>query len=407
LATTDPETTRAARAHATPRQQGIRQRSLRKHCRLGRATELVFVLATGAMVVIAGTSAQAQVDLQYSAGGGTPTAPVGGLGFFDNVGGNFRNGISGSHAPTAVDNVFFGGAIAGVTTPDTASGYNVIVGDSAAGSVTTTVNDLTVNVDGLFFADGVGGDLLEVDGVLRVASGNTLSLSVPIADTLVIGDGTAAYNGNVNMMRGVAGAVTQNTQNGVVAITSGTYGSTWTTDSGVTRISGLSTVSGGITVNAGGTLDVDRGLTGNVNSNGTLDVDVASGQSLTGNVTVAGGSASINGNLQGVLRMQANTTIDGAATVSGGVDIISGVLDVNEALSSDIRMTDGGVRLSDSLTGAVTIDGGIFGVDGNSTVSGAISVNGGTLQVNSTSINLYASDCRLGRHHRLLGGVHT
>ena len=40
-------------------QAGIRQRSLRKHCRVGRATELVFVLATGVMLTIGGT-AQAQ-----------------------------------------------------------------------------------------------------------------------------------------------------------------------------------------------------------------------------------------------------------------------------------------------------------------------------------------------------------
>ena len=36
------------------RQIGIRQRSLRGHCRLGRATELVFVLATGATLLIGG-----------------------------------------------------------------------------------------------------------------------------------------------------------------------------------------------------------------------------------------------------------------------------------------------------------------------------------------------------------------
>jgi fibronectin-binding autotransporter adhesin len=44
---------------AAPAQAGIRQRSLRRHCRLGRATELVFVLATGAMLVLGG-QAQAQ-----------------------------------------------------------------------------------------------------------------------------------------------------------------------------------------------------------------------------------------------------------------------------------------------------------------------------------------------------------
>ncbi|UWQ94561.1 hypothetical protein K3728_12670 [Rhodobacteraceae bacterium M385] len=36
-------------------QLGLRQRSLRKCCRLGRATELIFVLATGVTLVLGGT----------------------------------------------------------------------------------------------------------------------------------------------------------------------------------------------------------------------------------------------------------------------------------------------------------------------------------------------------------------
>jgi len=50
-------------------QVGIRQRSLRRHCRLGRATELVFILATGAMLVLGG-QAEAQ-DRTWDAGGAT------------------------------------------------------------------------------------------------------------------------------------------------------------------------------------------------------------------------------------------------------------------------------------------------------------------------------------------------
>lgn len=48
---------------ATPpaRQIGIRQRSLRKHCRLGRATELVFITALGAAVTIGGGAAAQSV----------------------------------------------------------------------------------------------------------------------------------------------------------------------------------------------------------------------------------------------------------------------------------------------------------------------------------------------------------
>ncbi|MGL5008562.1 MAG: hypothetical protein ACRC6I_01665, partial [Paracoccaceae bacterium] len=48
----------------TTRQTGIRQRSLRHNCRMGRATELVFVLMTGVTVTLGG-SASAQQNLTY------------------------------------------------------------------------------------------------------------------------------------------------------------------------------------------------------------------------------------------------------------------------------------------------------------------------------------------------------
>jgi fibronectin-binding autotransporter adhesin len=47
-------------ARTTVRQTGIRQRSLRRTCRLGRATELVFIMATGTVLTLSGT-AQAEV----------------------------------------------------------------------------------------------------------------------------------------------------------------------------------------------------------------------------------------------------------------------------------------------------------------------------------------------------------
>lgn len=51
---------------SSAKQTGIRQRSLRKHCRLGRATELVFITALGTAVMIGGGAA-AQ-DFTYADG---------------------------------------------------------------------------------------------------------------------------------------------------------------------------------------------------------------------------------------------------------------------------------------------------------------------------------------------------
>ena len=71
-------------------QTGIRQRSLRKHCRLGRATELVFVTATGIALVLSGGANAA--DLYFDAGtdaGANET--TGGTGFWNTTEGEWND----------------------------------------------------------------------------------------------------------------------------------------------------------------------------------------------------------------------------------------------------------------------------------------------------------------------------
>ena len=102
-------------------QTGIRQRSLRKHCRLGRATELVFVTATGIALVLSGGANAA--DLYWDAGpdaGANET--TGGTGFWNTTEGEW-NDTAASAQPSSVgadgqvftngDSVFFGPAAMG------------------------------------------------------------------------------------------------------------------------------------------------------------------------------------------------------------------------------------------------------------------------------------------------------
>ncbi|MFY9212159.1 MAG: hypothetical protein WAO69_13610 [Aestuariivita sp.] len=108
-------------------QAGIRQRSLRKHCRLGRATELVFVLASGVMLTIGGTAQAQQWDGSDSDAWETGTNWV------------------GDAAPGAGDNVVINDGAAGglpndtvlsttttVTTTTLSGNGNLVIGDNGS-----------------------------------------------------------------------------------------------------------------------------------------------------------------------------------------------------------------------------------------------------------------------------------
>ena len=163
----------------TLRHVGIRQRSLRKHCRLGRATELVFVLATGTILMLAG-AVNAQ-DSTFTNGEGT--------GAWNTVDDNWSGGPADPEF-TAGDNAIFSDTD-GVVTIDEAGGISagsLTVQDGGAGILIIQGNDLTlggnidvqtdaaatINATITGNADAVGAGSLSLSGVGgNVSNGGT------------------------------------------------------------------------------------------------------------------------------------------------------------------------------------------------------------------------------------------
>ena len=181
-------------------------------------------------------------------------------------------------------------------------------------------------------------------------------------------------------------------------------------------VDGASTLTGAVTISGGSfTASAQTTLGAGLSNDGTLDIDAAvlGGQTLTNTETATIG-ANITGSFEQNSDATATTTVDGAANVSGGLDIDTGTLTVDAALTGDVDVAAGAsYDQNDGLTGTLTtaggadIDGDITGnlissgtttlagdvsgtvaqsagsvtVDGNSTVSGAIDLDSGTMSI--------------------------
>uniref|UniRef100_UPI003F6D8F9E hypothetical protein n=1 Tax=Sulfitobacter sp. TaxID=1903071 RepID=UPI003F6D8F9E len=267
----------------TLRQVGIRQRSLRSHCRLGRATELVFVLATGATVLIGGAAVAADIDWDAGAPADTSTDPAtGGAGTWVEGGGTLLwNDGTNNVDFTANDNVTFGAA-------NPVGTYDVTLG----GSVTTT--NLTFGATGVTITDATSGNTLSVVGQVilsgagigsfikapvtgnlatNVDTGSILNLSGTVSGTVqTLGAGLVDIVGGVGGLNSDAGTVRIN---GSGANTGAVTGTTTIDDSTVQVQSGSLSAASTVTVTGvTSVLDVDGGTVGAVTINsGTLDAD--------------------------------------------------------------------------------------------------------------------------------------
>lgn len=151
-------------AAPTTRQIGIRQRSLRRHCRMGRATELVFVLATGVTLALSG-GAEAQT-------------------WDGSIDGNFLTGTNwaGDAAPTAADNFVLDDA----TIPDQPT---LGVGDAATAQ-SGAVSAGTLIID---------GDLTTTTGLTVTGTGTVfVGMFGSITGTLLGGGGTVTNEGTID-----------------------------------------------------------------------------------------------------------------------------------------------------------------------------------------------------------------
>ncbi len=322
----------------TTRQIGIRQRSLRRHCKMGRATELVFIFATGATLALSGgAGAQAVWD------GTTDTN------FTDAT--NYEGDTDPSNDAFILD--------------DGATGNDPILALGDAITVTS---------------GAVSAGILTIDGDLTATNGTTVSGFGSVINTgnligLVTNTGSGALtntgtiNGNIlnigigafNNIAGNSGNVTNAATGSGNAGTIGSLNNTDGTFGNSGAVTGDTAVEGGVvTLNGGSNLGDASAVT--VSQTGTLTVSAAD--------TVAGVT-------------QSGGTIDGAATLTTTTFGQSGGDLAGIVSASGAKTLDGGI-ISGTLTGAgaTTVQTGTTTVTG--TIDGSVAVDGvGTLALES------------------------
>ncbi|MEM6758916.1 MAG: hypothetical protein AAF601_05505, partial [Pseudomonadota bacterium] len=379
------------------RNVGIRQRSLRKHCRFGRATELVYVLATGVALTIAG-SADAQ-DTQT---------------FTGNTDQNWNTVVGSDNWTGAGGNDFAAGDNAVLADTDLVitvnEGSPISVGD-------LTVTDGDATPGGLVVVDGAAPNALDISGTIDVQADASAAIQVDIVNNAdAVGAGGLSVGnvgGNVsNTGSGfvtVAGAVTGNldNQSGTTNVNSGgSIGGTANISGGTSTVAG--TITGTTTV-TDGVLALSNGDLGDLvvseaTADGANDATLSSGTVAT--LTNTAGTTLVSGaTVQGATTVTGGTvqvtsgTLTGASSVSGGVldvdggDIgtvdtsLSGVADISggTVASLDQGSTGTSSLTGGTITGDVTVSAGTLNVAGG-TISGTSDVSGGTLDVDSGTV---------------------
>ena len=285
----------------TLQQNGIRQKSLRRCCRFGHATELVFVLATGATLLLPASASAA--DLTWDDGAGNAKWNT-----TDNnwTGNTFTDGDSATFGATGAGYVDVNvPAVIVETITFDAGGYDIQGGDI----VSVNATNLTVNVN----ADAeirsaitlVGGAGLIVNGT------NKLTLSGTVTGGVTHNAGSLDISG---------GQVT-----GTIAANQDMTMSTTTTVGGLVTVAGTATVSDGGSQNAG----ITNAGTYEITGNGAADNLLIGGDfTNTGDITNAGGG-DVTLNHNGV-----NDFVNDGGTVSGGagaltIKTLNGKIDLN------------------------------------------------------------------------------
>jgi len=237
---------------ATPakptRQIGIRQRSLRRHCRLGRATELVFVLATGATLALGGGQAQAQ-DINWR--GFTPAGPdtVNVDGFHGGslfvAPGNWVEEVSPAGRDVIIDTDFAAAEINAGTTMVQLDSGDLEVRDTGQLTVTGP-NGISIT----------GGELLTLDGgtvttTTYTQSGGTLSGTVSASGAKTLEGGTISGT--------LTGSGATTVQTGTTTVSTGSIVGDLTLASGTLQLGNDSAITGTITTN-GSVIDYADGI---------------------------------------------------------------------------------------------------------------------------------------------------
>ena len=379
-------------------QSGIRQRSLRKHCRLGRATELVFVLATGVMLTIGGAAQAA--DLVWDAGNNGDSGALPATG----GAGNWEIGGSSTLWTDGTDNIDF-------TTGDSATfgapGSYVVTIDAAgvtATNVTLTANEITIAGGDL----AVSGQVISGAGVDSIISANVtgdLVTDIDVSGSLKL-SGTVAGKvqtlgaGRIDLVN-VVGSLDSDAGKTVIDGTAGNNG----TVTGATTIndSTVQIVSGNLSAGDAAAVPVVAASTVTVNSGGTLDADGGSIGAVTLNT---GGTAELGGSTLASFQQAAGfagTTTMTAGEITGLTDIVAGTFTFDGGTLGNVANEGKFLLTSDQTIGGNYSGGGevdiagatgdvkltVNGASGFAT-SGALGEGSNTLTIDSNIITLNA-----------------
>jgi hypothetical protein len=380
------------------RQVGIRQRSLTRHCRLGRATELVFVLATGATLVLSG---QAQADEVIWRGNFSNIWDVATTANWNNttLGLNPDNFLDG-------DDVTF----------DATGSVGIVTLDRGGNPIRTA--DLTVNTDGYIINANAGEDL-DVEGVLTVTNaGDTFTVDAEIDNELTVaGAGNVVLNNDVGNFVATDGIVMNGT--GTLYLNGGTVWGAIVANSGAVEITGgsfmqaltesggtISILGGDVTFNADVTAESFNSTgnatfadgvtftgTGNTYTNAAATTDTfGDGAGVTDNGAVENfGTLDFNGS--GFLTADANN--DDALTVTNFAGGIINLNDINVSNDDVLTVSAGGADTAFENAGTINLNGQTLDVTGvtslNNTGAGVVNIGaGGTITGNVTNASTVA-----------------
>jgi autotransporter-associated beta strand protein len=396
---------RLRRPPRAARQLGIRQRSLGPRCRLGRATELVVILATGSALSLGGEAAAQSV---WDGGGA-------------NADWNTANNWNPDGVPAAGTDPTVGGAGGANANPTisantSAYGVTTISGGTVTANAILNSTSVVVSGTGTLTIGATGG----VTGNLQLDATGTLTNNGTLTGALVINAGNATNAG------AVTGTTTVN--GGSLTLAAGSNlanGQTLTINGGTVNVNADETV-GGLS-GTGGTLafSAGNGLTVNQSATTTFAGAIAGTTTLndaylvkdgTGSLTLGGSNTTTGGGrvhlLDGTLVLQGGNAIadnNVLETTSGTVD-----LQADETVGSLLGQTTGTIQLNANTltvagtpgaasavtlgtiagTGGVTVDATGFVQEFGTalTYTGATTVTAGTFQLGASNIIANASD---------------
>ncbi|WIY24414.1 beta strand repeat-containing protein [Parasedimentitalea psychrophila] len=417
------------KTQVTVQQNGIRQKSLRRCCRFGHATELVCVLATGATLLLPATASAA--DRTWSKPG---------PGNWNATEDNWNGGTVAFTNPT--DDAIFDpaadgatvtinlGAITAATVTSSASGLTIygsgtdtlaVTGLISITSGELTLDTITTTTGAVTIASGatlnvstnkvLSADSIDNSGALTVADGATVEAAGEIhnestgtvtlsagavlnsdsnssGSEIVRNDGAIVVNAGVGTVAVGSSALT-NQGTGTIAVNTGTMNGITTLTNSSTSATAIDVASGatlGFTTlnSSAGTITAAGNLDGNVLLTGTAGLDLNDG-SITGALDNQSSTAiTLDGTVTGLFTQSteatASTTIDGTSTFTAGIDIDEGTLTVNAATSADVDVANAATYDQNAaVTGNVTTAS--YDADIGANITGTLTQTGGQIDI--------------------------